>query len=368
VPSRVRIDLTAARNVAAYGDVAWNPRLELQDGTFAVLWSNEDWYGLDPAIDYIVVKPGTYYVRVTRSESPSNTGASPYFLSYLRLPYFPIAQPAGNTSTAAAMAIVPGVDVSGSFTVAGERYFAFPGAAGEMISLTVEDHSQLQSASLTMNPKAGADAVLLGTDGVTPLPASAAFATGAESKLNVRQTILQSTGTHFVRVRSATAGTFGLRVDRLAATEREAEPNGTTAQANRIGPSGWISGAIGAASDEDHFLVHAEAGQLVTASLLAAAGQGMGTAWTDWCSALMPRLEVRGPDGAVLSATSADRKGSLNFAESAQPPALAPPLSTPMVQAAFRAPVAGDYEIVVADADGQGGPAYFYALQVAGNR
>jgi len=136
-PSRVRIDLTAARNGAAYGDVVWNPRLELQDGTGAVLWSNDDSYGLDPAIDYIVVKPGTYYVRVTRSESPSNTGASPYFLSYVRLPYLPLAQPSGNTSAAAAMPIVPGVDVSGSFTVAGDRYFAFPGAAGELLSLTV---------------------------------------------------------------------------------------------------------------------------------------------------------------------------------------------------------------------------------------
>jgi len=362
-PSHVRIDLTAARNGAAYGDVLWNPRLELQDAAGAVLWSNDDSYGLDPVIDYVVVKPGTYYVRVTRSESPSNTGASPYFLSYLRLPYLPLAQPAGNTSAAAAMAILPGVDVSGSFTVAGDRYFAFPGTAGELIRLTALDRTQLQSASLTMNPKAGADAVLLGPDGVTPLPASAAFATSAESKLDVRQTILQSSGTHFVRVRSTTAGTFGLRVDRLATTEREAEPNGTTAQANRIGPSGWISGAIGAAGDEDHFLVHAAAGQLVTVSLVAAAGAGMGTAWTDWGSALMPKVEVRAA-GAVVSAAGADRKGSLNFAESAQPPSLL----APMVQTAFRATAAGDYEIVVTDADGQGGPTYFYALQVAGNR
>src|SRR2546430_12586702 len=41
IPSRVRIDLTAARNGAAYGDVAWDPRLELQDATGAVLRSEE---------------------------------------------------------------------------------------------------------------------------------------------------------------------------------------------------------------------------------------------------------------------------------------------------------------------------------------
>jgi hypothetical protein len=367
IPSRIRIDLTAARNGAAYGDVTWDPRLELQDATGAVLWSNDNSYGLDPAIDYIVTKPGTYYVRVTRADSPSNTGSSPYFLSYLPLPYFPVAQVAG-TSAAAATPIRYGAEVSGSFNAAGDQYFAFGGTAGDVVGLVVEDRTQLQNASLLMNPTSGADAVLLGTDGVTALASGSSFGSSAESKLNVRQTILQATGTFFVRVRSATTGRFGLRLERLAAAEREIEPNESVAHANPIGASGWVSGAIGVAGDQDHFLIHAEAGQLTTVSLLAAAGAGMGTSLSDWGSALMPKLEVRSLQGDVLSWTAADRKGGFNFAESAQHPLLPLLDRSPMIQTSFRAPAAGDYEIVVSDADGQGGPTYFYALNVGGNQ
>jgi hypothetical protein len=206
--------------------------------------------------------------------------------------------------------------------------------------------------------------VLLGTDGVTALASGALFGTAAESKLNVRQTILQSTGTYFVRVRSVTTGRFGIRLERLAATDREIEPNDSAAQATPIGASGWVSGGIGFGGDQDHFLVHAEAGQLTTVSLLAASGAGMGTALSDWGSALMPRVEVRSLQGALLSWTAADRKGAFNFAESAQHPLLPLLDRSPMIQTSFRAPAAGDYEIVVTDADGQGGPTYFYALNV----
>ena len=108
--------------------------------------------------------------------------------------------------------------------------------------------------------------------------------------------------------------------------------------------------------------MHAEAGELVTVSLLAAPGLGTGTALSDWGSALMPKLEVHDPSGALLSLTAADRKGSFNFAESAQV------AQAPMIETAFRAPAAGAYDVVVSDSDGQGGPTYFYALRVWGNR
>jgi Bacterial pre-peptidase C-terminal domain len=356
-PTRIHVELIAARNGAAYGDVAWDPRLELQDSSGAVLWSNDNSYGLDPAIDYAVTVPGTYYVRVTRSESPSNTGASPYFVAYSALAYSPLAQVAGNTTAAAAMPIGYGADVAGSFATAGDRYFAFGGTAGDVVSLAVGDRSGLQGASLN-----APDVVLLATDGTTALSSGSTTGSAAESKPNLRQTILQTTGTFLVRVRSATAGSFGLRLDRLAASDREVEPNDSAAQANPVGASGWVSGAIGAAGDQDHFLVHAEAGELVTVSLLAAPGLGRGTALSDWGSALMPKLEVRDANGHVLSLTAADRKGSFNFAESAQLP------RPPMIETAFRAPVAGDYDVVVSDSDGQGGPTYFYGLHVWGNK
>ncbi|MFL5308871.1 MAG: hypothetical protein ACJ79H_00315 [Myxococcales bacterium] len=375
-PARIHLEVYASRNGAAYGDLTWSPRLELQDSTGAVLAANETTYFLDPAIDYIVTTAGTYYVRVTRSAAAGNTGSSPYFLSYQPSAYAPVAQTAGNTSTATAMAIKYGADVAGSFTAAGDQYFAFGGTAGDVVRLVVQDRTQLQGASFTMNPgtsttstTTGAttpspapqgDAVLLAADG-TALSSGAQFASTTESKYNVRQTILQATATYFVRVRSTAAGRFGLRVELVAGSAREVEPNDSTAQATAIGANTWISGTVGKAGDTDHFKIHAETRQLVTVSLYAAPGGGIGTQLSDWGSGLVPNLEVRDPSGTLLSYTSADRKGESNFAEAVD-------RVGPMIETSFRAAVAGDYEIVVSDADGQGGPNYFYALQLWKNK
>jgi hypothetical protein len=65
--------------------------------------------------------------------------------------------------------------------------------------------------------------------------------------------------------------------------------------------------------------------------------------------------------GNVLSATSADRLGATNFAESILRP-------DPVIEASFRAPAAGDYQVVVSDANAAGGPTFFYALQLWKNQ
>jgi hypothetical protein len=179
--------------------------------------------------------------------------------------------------------------------------------------------------------------------------------------MNVRQTILQASGTTFVRVRSDAAGRFGLRLERVAAAAYESEPNDAFAQANPVGPGGWVSGAIGAAGDTDHYAVHAEAGQLVTVSLLAAPGGNDAGPYGDWGSALVPTVEVLDAQGHLLSATSADRLGAANFAESVLRP-------DPMIETSFRAPAAGDYDVVVSDANAAGGPTFFYALHVWKNQ
>ena len=380
--SRIRLEIVAARNGAAYGDLTWSPRLELQDPNGVVLAANENTYFLDPAIDYIVTTAGTYYVRVTRSAAAANTGSSPYFLSYQSTGYAPGTATASNTSTASAMPTKYGADVSGSFSGAGDQYFAFGGTAGDVVRLVFQDRTQLQSATVTSSSTtttsstatispgptpvpvpmiAAVEAVLLGTDGATVLPSGTQSATASDFRLNVRQTILQTTGTYFVRLRSSGAGRFGIRVELVAASAREVEPNDSAAQATPIGTSSWISGAIGKAGDTDHFKVHAEARQLLTVSLYAAAGSGIGTPLSDWGSSLVPNLEVRDPKGSLLSTTSADRKGDINFAESVE-------RTGPMIETAFRAADAGDYELVVSDADGQGGPNYFYALQIWKNK
>ena len=144
------------------------------------------------------------------------------------------------------------------------------------------------------------------------------------------------------------AGTLGIHVSLTSPTSREVEPNDAVGTGASL-DSAVFSGAIGSAGDKDHFTVHGEAGQLVSISLAAAPGGG-GTVLADLGSALLPNLEVRDGQGHLLSATSADRKGESNFAQSYLRP-------ESMVEASFRAPAAGDYDVTISDVDGQGGQA-----------
>ncbi|HEY6908742.1 MAG TPA: hypothetical protein VI356_05205 [Myxococcales bacterium] len=359
-PLRLHLDLTATRNGSAWGDRPWTPRLELQDAAGNVLWGSDGAAFVDPAVDFIVTVPGTYYVRVASAASSAVSGSTPYLLTYLPLPYQAAAETAGNTTAAAAMPIAYGSEVAGSFKAAGDHYFTFAGNAGDAVRLWVEDQTQLQGASLTLNRAAGSDAGFLAADGLTALAGASYSGKQGQSASNVRQTILPATGSFFVRVHSASAGTFGLRLDRIAAGARESEPNDSAAQGNSIDAGGFISGAIGAAGDRDHFTVHALAGQMVSVSLYAGSG-AIATSLTDWGSALVPALEVRDPQGNLISATSADRKGEINFAQSMLRPEA-------MAEASFRAAAEGNYDLTVADADGQGGAGFFYALRVWKNQ
>jgi hypothetical protein len=377
--ARVRLDLNAARSGGSYGDRPWVGRLELQDAAGTVLWGNDRTYGLDPAVDYVVTKAGTYYVRVTASDYQPSGTSGPYFLNYQATPYAPVAETATNTTTAGATSIKYSSDVSGSFSAAGTHYYAFGGTAGDVVRLIVQDRAVLQGATLSMTPiaatattpavDANADATFLGSDGISELVAGYSFVDASKSRLNYRQTILQATGTYFVRVTSTAAGKFGLRLERISASARETEPNDTIATANLVPAAGWISGAIGAAGDEDHFKIHAEAGQLMTVSVLGAAGAGLRMPLTDWGSALVPSVAVRDSLGTLVSATSADRQGGANFAETLQHPLIAQVGNVPAtVQTSFRAPAAGDYDIAITDANGQGGPTYYYAVHVWKNQ
>jgi hypothetical protein len=281
-----------------------------------------------------------------------------------------------NATASGATTLRYGSDVTGSFSAAGTHWFGFAGTAGDLVRVVVQDRTMLQTATLAMQPPRAvpaavgptADVTLLQGDGVTELPAGYSFTDASESRLNYRQTIIPATGTYFVRVRSAGAGKFGLRLERVTTSAREVEPNDTAAAATLVPASGWISGSIGRA-EQDHFKVHAEAGQLVTVSVLAAGGAGLGSPLSDWGSSLVPSLQVVDSVGTVLSATSASRKGPLNFAETLQHPLVAQISNAPpTLQASFRAPATGDFDLAVTDADGQGGTNYFYALNVSKNQ
>jgi hypothetical protein len=427
-PTRVHLEIVASRIGAANGGVLWDPAMTLQSPTGVVLWTSDNTYYLDPAIDYIVTTAGTYYVRVTRSEYATNTGSSPYFLYYAPTPYAPVVEAAAASTTAATAPVISyNTDVSGSFTAAGTQYFSYTGTAGDIVRLTLQDNSELQSATgkltatsttntvtasgmttgtigspsgsalapstgtVTATPVSGSttqvgtvtgpvlsqpsqpitdvpvagvailDAGLLGSDAVTALAVASATSTATESKLNTKQTILQATGKYYVKVTGSAAGKFGFRLDLVTNSSREIEPNDTAATATAIGANGWSSGVIATSADKDHFKIHGELNQLVTVSVLAAAGGGIGTALSDWGSALVPVITIRDGSGNIVASTSADRKGLTNFAEST--------LHTDSTtETSFRAPAGADYDVTVSDADAQGGAGYFYALHVVKNQ
>jgi hypothetical protein len=351
-PTRIHLDLLAARNGVANGGASWDAMLQLQDAHGVVLWSNDDTFFTDPSIDYVVVNPGKYYVRVVRL-AETDVGSAPYFLSYDAVPYSPAAAP--NTTAASPMPIGFDQYVTGTFAAAGgQQFFAINGNDGDLVRIWIQDKSNLQGSQLQMDPSLPADAMFVKADG-TALPAAAQPFTSnppGSSELNVRQTILQQTGLQLVRVSSTTGGQFGIRIERVAAA-------GST--------PGWFAGKLPAglapADTKNVHTVHAEEGQLVTISVLAAmrGSQNHASPFSDWGSALLPKVQVLDGQGKVLATTNADRLGATNYAESMLRP-------DAMLETSFRAPAAGDYDVVVSDANNQGGPAFFYALQVWKNQ
>jgi hypothetical protein len=358
-PTRVHFEIIGGRNGVANNGAAWDAMLELQDKNGTVVWRNDDTTFLDPAIDYVVTTPGDYYVRVTRVND-ADLGTAPYLLSYDASAYAASAPASANTTAATAVPISYGQTVSSAFTVAGgQQFFVFNGNAGDLVRLWVDDKSSLQGSQLQMDPSVAADAMLLGTDGVTALAAPPQPFTSqppAASELNVRQTILQTSGPQFVRVSSPAGGSFGIRLERIAAAGSA---------------PGWISAVLpsGAtpADNKNHHTVHAEEGQLVTVSLFAGPGASQNSAspFGNWGSALLPTVQVvqvlDSTHSNTLSTTSGDRLGLTNYAESMLRPEA-------MLETSFRAPTAGNYDVVVSDANGQGGAAFFYALQIWKNQ
>ncbi len=359
-PAHVRLDLAATSNGSFSGDNPWNPRLELQDSAGNLLSRNDGAAFVDPSVDFIVTAPGTYYVRVASAANGSTSGSTPYFLTYHSPAYAPLAETAGNTTAATAMPLGYGNEVAGSFDAAGDHYFIFVGAAGDAVRLWVEDRSQLQGASLTLDGASGSDAAFLTADGTRELASASLPDDPAQRGSNLRQTILPRAGSYLVRVRSASPGSFGLRLERIAASSRETEPNNTAANGTPVDVGGVTSGVISAAGGKDHFTVHALAGQLVSVSLYAADG-GIAGSNADLGSALLPAMEIHDPRGNLVSAASADRKGEINVAESVLRPEA-------MVEASFRASAEGNYDVAATDADGQGGANFFYALRVWKNQ
>jgi hypothetical protein len=361
-PTHLHLDLIASRNGVAGADgVAWDPVIELQDASGdltapgTTLWVNDDTAFNDPAIDYVVTIPGTYFVRVGRF-GVDDGGSAPYLLSYQASPVS--IEQAASANPALPTALAYGQTIRSAFAgpAGGIQYFAFSGSAGDLVRLWIDDQSNLQGSQLLMGPSHPADAMFVDGETQSPLAAGTSTFVSAppgNSELNVQQIMLETTGTQLVRVSSPQPGEFGIRLELVA--------SGAAIL------SGTLPNNPAPADNKNHHPVHAEEGQLVTISLFANAesttcgSQNFASALGDCGSLLCPTVQVFDGAGKLLSSTSADRPGQSNFAESMLRP-------DAMLETTFRAPAAGSYDVVVSDANNLGGSAYFYALQVWKNQ
>ena len=89
------------------------------------------------------------------------------------------------------MPIAYGTDVAVSFSAAGDHYFSFAGAAGDMVGLWIGDSTQVQGASLSA-ASTGTTATLLASDGVTELVSGYVAAKASEDTPNVKSAVLAS--------------------------------------------------------------------------------------------------------------------------------------------------------------------------------
>jgi hypothetical protein len=157
--SRLHFEIAASRLGSANAGLFWDPALSLEDSAGNVLWKSDNTFFLDPSIDYTVTTAGTYYVRVTRAEYPTNSASSPYFLSYTTTAYAPTKMTGTTTPISTAVLVAYGKDISGSFAAGGTQYFAFSGTAGDVVRLVLADKSGLQGVTAVLSSSAQANTV-----------------------------------------------------------------------------------------------------------------------------------------------------------------------------------------------------------------
>lgn len=166
------------------------------------------------------------------------------------------ATPLGGTNVVALGNVFPQADVD---------YYSFSAAAGDRVYAATQT---LFDASVSGDTRLN----LYATDGTTLLETDLSDGSFNASSSSIAGTVLPSTGTYFLEVRHNTAtGTIRpyhlhLQVQTGSPTA-ETETNNTTATANPLPPSGWMSGSINPAGDVDFFSLSLNAGDSVFLSL-----------------------------------------------------------------------------------------------------
>jgi hypothetical protein len=357
-PTIVTFEVVAYRNgITGIGGVPdddyFDPLIELYDTDGStVLATNDDVFFYDSAIQFVLTDPGTYFLRLTESVTFPSNGDAAYFLTYTDTPLGSDVEAENNDTAANATGIAYGDVISGTADANDTDFFAFNGAAGDIVRVHFFDFGAHQAASDFID-------IAFMTDDTTALQSAVSFT--SDTAMSVARTILPATGTFFVRVTGTGVLTdYAFRIERFRDAAFESEVNDTPASSDAFTLIGRVAGVLESAGDEDVFSFTAVLGEIVNFSIYAARGafadfSGIGfLSHDDYGSLLFPVLEVTDSSGNILDATPFS---GANFTGESMSNALATSAVT------FRATATGTFYIRVADADGFGGPEFLYLLE-----
>jgi hypothetical protein len=339
----VRFEMTAYRNGPNRGDANYyDPYIYLYDidGT-TELASDDDSYFYDSSIQYNFDLAGTYFVSIDEFAGAN----SEYFLSYSTSSSAAVAESEPNDDTTTAGSISYGGRVSGDIDAGEVDFFKFTGTKGDMVRLQRFDANNLQGADDTVI------VTMLATDGTT------ALSTGGDFDFQTQTTILQETGTFYIKVEPNTTLTdYALELTRFKSATYETEANDTIATADSL--STRVAGVIDPVGDADVYSFSTSTNHLVEIVCYASISldpNGDGDLeYSGHGSACSPLLEVLDGTGAVVATfTSAP---ATVYAESVTDP-------LPTCQVVGVPDPGGIYYVRVTDALGGGGPGFYYVLE-----
>ncbi len=343
-PTVVRFELSAYRNgVHDDSGLYYDPSVHLydSDGTTELAF-NDDAYFYDSGIQYEIDTAGTYYFSVDQI-GPGMSGE--YFLGFSTSTGLGTLEAEPNDDAAGANPIAYGARSRGTIDAGASDFFQFTGVAGDMLRLQYFDGGNKQDA--TDSPSFA----LLGTDGATNL------ACGGGDSLHTLSTILQESGTFYVRVEGGTASTpYAIELTRFASSTYETEPNNTLAEAAAL--SERVSGVIDSGIDLDTYRVSLSQDRLARFVCYASSAYTDADAdfnYSGHGSDLAPRIELVDGTGAVLaSSTSAPANSS--YTESVTQP-------LPTCGLVWAPPASGTYYVRISDANGGSGASFYYVLE-----
>jgi hypothetical protein len=335
-PSVVTFEIVGYRNgLFDNSSEYYNPRLQLLEtnGSQVIVYDDSSYF-----------KDST--VSMARAMQGSTSGVCDYFLRFDLTPIGPLEIESNNTA-ATANPIAYGQTGYGALPTGSDvDYFAFDGTAGDMVRLTVWDNKAMESSSKDITT------AIIAPDGTTAVPS--VYTNGAG--LQVRRTILTTSGTHYIRASNADNTPYVLRLEAFKTAAFETEPNDATPGVLDAGDR--ASGVISGSGDLDAYAFDATEGDVVIFSVYAKAASGSNgfSSLSGYASTLQPRARILDGTGTELAVSCFSPTGGHCYAES-----ITNGLAT--VEVTFVAPADGLYVVEIGSENSSYSATHYYIVE-----